>query len=423
MIFALGFLAAGLIILMLLPAVWGRAVRLSLRRLERHLPLSMAEVVAERDRLRAESAVVQRRLEQKLEHVSRQRALDFGELGRRARQITVLEADLAETRTTASGLAASLSEVGATLTATEAELGAVSKEFYDTSGLLERTRLALDELTEDHRRLGELADQRRFTIAALQTTVEAGQAKSEDIDRKLRESDEVIQRRLHDLEVVSTAQESARTEISLMQARHAMLEARITSQTAQIAEMEAARATVDADRANHLATISKRDETIAALLARVADLEDKLIRAAQEAREAERQTLQRIELLRAEKAALEGALEVARRDRDALLQEQKAAQSLALDTARRDDGVPAATTLSAAMKDADLQSTILEIAAEVRRLAGSMDTSAPQAKSADVRVRRERLAAREARDGVRGSAPGAAEFAAGPPSQAARTSK
>ena len=60
MIFMLGALSAGLLALLMLPAFWRRALRLTRRRLEMLMPLSMDEVVAERDLLRAEFAADKR---------------------------------------------------------------------------------------------------------------------------------------------------------------------------------------------------------------------------------------------------------------------------------------------------------------------------------------------------------------------------
>src|SRR3954452_3932259 len=97
MLFSLGFLASGLLTLLLLPAVWRRAVRLSTRRLEMQLPLSMGEIIAERDQLRAEFATRQRRIEQQAERLVELRAQDMGELGRRATMIAALDEQLAET--------------------------------------------------------------------------------------------------------------------------------------------------------------------------------------------------------------------------------------------------------------------------------------------------------------------------------------
>ena len=82
MLLALGFLTASLLALLLLPAVWARAVRLSTRRLEMQLPLSMGEIIAERDQLRAEFATEARRIEQKAERLLEQRAGDMAEIGR-----------------------------------------------------------------------------------------------------------------------------------------------------------------------------------------------------------------------------------------------------------------------------------------------------------------------------------------------------
>ena len=56
MFFGLGFLAASLLGLIIVPFVHGRAVRLTVRRLEAATPLSMAEIQADKDQLRAEFA-------------------------------------------------------------------------------------------------------------------------------------------------------------------------------------------------------------------------------------------------------------------------------------------------------------------------------------------------------------------------------
>ncbi|WP_204351678.1 hypothetical protein, partial [Klebsiella variicola] len=60
MVFALGFLLASLLALGLLGAVWRRAVKLTTRRVENAIPLSMAEIKADKDQLRAEFAVAAR---------------------------------------------------------------------------------------------------------------------------------------------------------------------------------------------------------------------------------------------------------------------------------------------------------------------------------------------------------------------------
>ncbi|RUT34704.1 hypothetical protein EMQ25_01705 [Arsenicitalea aurantiaca] len=74
MYFALGLLAAGFLALMLMPAIWRRAVRLTKKRIEAATPMTMAEFRADKDQLRAEFALSTRRLEKNVETLRRRLA-------------------------------------------------------------------------------------------------------------------------------------------------------------------------------------------------------------------------------------------------------------------------------------------------------------------------------------------------------------
>ena len=95
MIFALGFLAASLCGLLLLPALNARAARLARRRAEARLPLSPAEIAAERDFLRAQFAVQLRRLERRVETVQAKRHADLAAIGAGAMRAAALARDVA----------------------------------------------------------------------------------------------------------------------------------------------------------------------------------------------------------------------------------------------------------------------------------------------------------------------------------------
>ena len=60
MFFSIGFLAASLFGLVLIPLVHNRAVRLTMKRLEAATPLSMAEIQADKDQLRAPNSPCRR---------------------------------------------------------------------------------------------------------------------------------------------------------------------------------------------------------------------------------------------------------------------------------------------------------------------------------------------------------------------------
>src|SRR5262245_51413954 len=62
----LGFCVGGLIALLLAPTLWQRAVRLTTKRLEATMPMSLSDIEADKDLLRASYAMTIRRLESSL---------------------------------------------------------------------------------------------------------------------------------------------------------------------------------------------------------------------------------------------------------------------------------------------------------------------------------------------------------------------
>ena len=142
MIFALGFLTAGLLALLFLPAFWRRAVRLSTRRLEMLMPLSMDEVVAERDAVRADAAMRERRLEQKLEHLSEQRAEQMSEIGRRMVMLAEREGELEKLRAEMDRVKRELAQRDEELESVKASLAVSQQDVLDLT-----TRLTLSDET------------------------------------------------------------------------------------------------------------------------------------------------------------------------------------------------------------------------------------------------------------------------------------
>ena len=94
MFFSLGFLAASLLTLIIVPLVHDRAERLALRRIEASIPQSVAEVHAGKDQLGAEFAMSTRRLELTIEKLRANIANLFSELGKKNAAIDRLEAEL-----------------------------------------------------------------------------------------------------------------------------------------------------------------------------------------------------------------------------------------------------------------------------------------------------------------------------------------
>jgi len=154
MIFALGFVAASLIALLIIPAINARAERLARRRAEALFPMSISELTAEKDHLRAEFAVLQRRIERKAEEAMAYKRESMEELGRRAIRVEALESTLAERDQTVAQLEVSLASTQTRLAATEEDLA-------QTKTFLTSTRETLTALENAHRAtLNELSNTR-----------------------------------------------------------------------------------------------------------------------------------------------------------------------------------------------------------------------------------------------------------------------
>jgi len=93
MYFALGVLVAGLLALIILPAVWRRAVRLTKKRIEAATPMTMAEFRADKDQLRAEFALSTRRLEMNVEALRRRLADQLRDVNRKKGELTGMKGE------------------------------------------------------------------------------------------------------------------------------------------------------------------------------------------------------------------------------------------------------------------------------------------------------------------------------------------
>ena len=83
MYFGIGFLVAALLGLLFIPPVHNRAVRLTMKRLEASTPLSISEIRADKDQLRAEFAMSTRCLEMRIEQLEAQTTIQRAELGKK----------------------------------------------------------------------------------------------------------------------------------------------------------------------------------------------------------------------------------------------------------------------------------------------------------------------------------------------------
>ena len=92
---ALGFFLGCLLALMLAPPLWNRAVKLTTRKLEATMPMSLNDIQADKDQLRAEFAIELRKVEVALEKAKEKATRELIEANKRRVEIAMLNTDLA----------------------------------------------------------------------------------------------------------------------------------------------------------------------------------------------------------------------------------------------------------------------------------------------------------------------------------------
>ncbi|RWK63946.1 hypothetical protein [Mesorhizobium sp.] len=140
--FVLGFLCAGFVALMIAPAIWRRAVTLTRKRVEGSMPLTLAEIQAEKDRIRAEFAMSTRRLEMSVKALREKSAEQLVEIGRGREALKELALERKDKKQALS----ELETKGEDLRQREDQLQLLSDRLAQTEQALEKRVLELKKL-------------------------------------------------------------------------------------------------------------------------------------------------------------------------------------------------------------------------------------------------------------------------------------
>jgi chromosome segregation ATPase len=151
MYFGIGFLVSSLLGLLFIPAVHNRAVRLTVKRLEASTPLSITEIRADKDQLRAEFAMSNRRLEMRIEKLKAQTATQFAELGKKTDAINQLKKELAEKNVTNVALEARDKTLRDQLRASEKDNQIKSRALSEAERVLAEKEAELTKLLRSDR--------------------------------------------------------------------------------------------------------------------------------------------------------------------------------------------------------------------------------------------------------------------------------
>ena len=362
MYLAIGFLVSMLFGLMIVPLVHNRAVRLTTRRLEAATPLSMAEIQADKDQLRAEFAMSARRLEMNVEQLKNKTTSQLAELGKKSDAINRMKIELGEKNATIFSLEAREKAVKEQLRATEEEFAAKTELLRNAEQALTDKQGELAKINHELNDRSMTADSRQVELVAVRTQIDELKGRVGDAEKEFS----TTQARLAQERANS---ERATYELSEARSRVENLSQRVTDLDRQLI-VQVKEAEMLGNRVNDLEV---RLATQGKILAE-REYENNQLRQANENTERAARELREeiaatgggkspiVEKLRSEKAAVEEQLRVARDERAKLQRDINAIQQQAESSWQTER-----------MENALLRERINDIAAEVAKLAMQLE--------------------------------------------------
>jgi chromosome segregation ATPase len=362
MFFGLGFLAASLLALIVVPFVHGRAVRLTMRRLEASTPLSMAEIQADKDQLRAEFAMSTRRLEMSVDQLKTKSSSQLADLGKKTDVINRLKVELGEKTATIFSLEAREKALKDQLNATEDEHTAKTTTLRETERALADKQAELAKRTSHLDERSVTADSQKIEIVALRTQVDTLKDRIASLEKDIKETGARLERERSDAAAAGKQLAEERGHVEKLGERVAQLELQLKAQTAEAEILGQRVAELEARLAEQGRLLAERERDRDQLRLKVEAAKKIEADLRQELGSLDRRHDAATETLKAEKVLAETQLERAREDR-AKLQRELASMKREAE----------ATWASERVENALLRERINDVAAEVTRLTSALE--------------------------------------------------
>src|SRR5882757_7673345 len=187
MFVGIGFLVAGLLVIGVIPLVHARAVRLTMRRLEALTPLSMAEIQADKDQLRAEFAMSTRRLEMSVEQMKAKTTSQLAEIGKKSEAVGRLKLELGEKTAALFALEAKEKQLNDDLQNLRNELAGKGSSHEEIERMLAATQAELAQVSGNFHESSVTADSQRVELVALRAQVEVLKSQIESYEKEVKE--------------------------------------------------------------------------------------------------------------------------------------------------------------------------------------------------------------------------------------------
>jgi chromosome segregation ATPase len=186
MFIGIGFLVAGLLVIGAIPMVHARAVRLTQRRLEAMTPMSMAEIHADKDQLRAEFAMSTRRLEMSVDQMKAKTTSQLAEIGKKSEAVGRLKLELGEKAAALLGAEAKVNSLTEELQGVQDALAGKTSALQETERRLANTTAELGRYTAQLSDSSVQADSQRVELVTLQAQSSMLKGQIESYEREVR---------------------------------------------------------------------------------------------------------------------------------------------------------------------------------------------------------------------------------------------
>jgi chromosome segregation ATPase len=233
MYFGIGFLCASLLGLVIIPLVHNRATRLTVRRLEAATPLSIAEIQADKDQLRAEFAISTRRLELTVDQLKARSTSQLSELGKKSEAIALLKQELEQKSAAMLALEEREKALRERITLTEQEHSLKSAAVQETGFALADKEAALAKLMTELGQRTMVTDTQRAEIAALNTQVDALKAQLERYEKDVKDAAARLTRERSDADSATKELADERNKVESLGGRVAQLQRQLVAQATE----------------------------------------------------------------------------------------------------------------------------------------------------------------------------------------------
>jgi chromosome segregation ATPase len=230
MYLAIGFLVSMLFGLMIVPLVHNRAVRLTTKRMEAATPLSMAEIQADKDQLRAEFAMSARRLEMSVEQLKNKTTSQLAELGKKSDAINRMKIELGEKNATIFSLEAREKAVKEQLRATEEEFSTKTDMLRSAEKALTDKQGELAKINSELSDRAMVADSRQVELVAVRTQIEELKGRVTDAEKEFAETQTRLARERADSDKVTGELTEARSRVENLSQRVTDLDRQLIGQ-------------------------------------------------------------------------------------------------------------------------------------------------------------------------------------------------